>query len=89
MVAWLGQPGLAAFGAIALAAGYATLAVMPWPWLAVPAIALIGLGFYMLHNTLQTNATQMAPRGAGPLRVAVRLRAVLRPVDGRRARPHR
>ncbi len=38
---------------------------MPWPWLAVPAIALIGLGFYMLHNTLQTNATQMAPEARG------------------------
>jgi predicted MFS family arabinose efflux permease len=25
---------------------------MPWLWLAVPAIACIGLGFYMLHNTL-------------------------------------
>jgi predicted MFS family arabinose efflux permease len=65
MVAWLGQPGLAALGAIALAAGYVMLAVMPWPWLAVPAIALIGLGFYMLHNTLQTNATQMAPETRG------------------------
>ena len=65
MVARLGQPGLAAFGAIALAAGYAMLCVMPWPWLAVPAIALIGLGFYMLHNTLQTNATQMAPEARG------------------------
>ena len=38
---------------------------MSWPWLAVPAIALIGLGFYMLHNTLQTNATQMAPERRG------------------------
>jgi YNFM family putative membrane transporter len=65
MVKRLGQPGLAAFGAVALAAGYATLAFMPWPWLAVPAIALIGLGFYMLHNTLQTNATQMAPEARG------------------------
>ena len=80
MVARLGQPGLAAFGSIALAAGYATLAVMPWPWLAVPAIALVGLGFYMLHNTLQTNATQMVARGAGARHVAVRLHAVLRPV---------
>ena len=25
------------------------------------AIVGIGLGFYMLHNTLQTNATQMTP----------------------------
>jgi predicted MFS family arabinose efflux permease len=27
----------------------------------IPATILIGLGFYMFHNTLQTNATQMAP----------------------------
>ena len=25
----------------------------------------IGLGFYMLHNTLQTNATQMSPQARG------------------------
>ena len=65
LIARLGQPGLAAIGAIALAAGYVLLALMPWPWLAVPAIALVGLGFYMLHNTLQTNATQMAPEARG------------------------
>jgi MFS transporter, YNFM family, putative membrane transport protein len=65
MVARFGQAGLAALGAIALAAGYATLAFMPWAWLAVPAIALVGLGFYMLHNTLQTNATQMVPESRG------------------------
>ena len=28
------------------------------------AVICIGLGFYMLHNTLQTNATQMTPRSA-------------------------
>ena len=26
---------------------------------------LIGLGFYALHNTLQTNATQMTPQARG------------------------
>jgi predicted MFS family arabinose efflux permease len=60
-----GQSGLAAAGAISLSAGYATLALMPWVWLAPPGIALIGLGFYMLHNTLQTNATQMVPEARG------------------------
>lgn len=65
MVARLGQPGLTAFGAMALAGGYVVLAIMPWPWLAAPAIASIGLGYYMLHNTLQTNATQMAPDARG------------------------
>ena len=30
-----------------------------------PAIVLLGLGIHMLHNTLQTNATQMAPGARG------------------------
>jgi predicted MFS family arabinose efflux permease len=35
-----------------------------WTW-AIPACAALGLGFYMLHNTLQINATQMAPERRG------------------------
>jgi MFS transporter, YNFM family, putative membrane transport protein len=65
MVARLGQPGLTAFGAMALAGGYVVIALMPWAWLAAPAIACVGLGYYMIHNTLQTNATQMAPEARG------------------------
>ena len=65
LVPRLGQPGLAISGAVALATGYGMLAAMPTAWLAPPAIALVGLGFYMLHNTLQTNATQMAPESRG------------------------
>ena len=30
-----------------------------------PAMVLLGLGLHMLHNTLQTNATQMAPEARG------------------------
>lgn len=65
MIARLGQSGLAVAGAIILGAGYAILAFMPWVWLAPPAVACIGLGFYMFHNTLQTNGTQMAPEARG------------------------
>ena len=65
LVARFGQPGLVAVGGIVLAAGYAVLGLMPSAWLAPPAIALIGLGYYMLHTTLQTNATQMAPEARG------------------------
>lgn len=65
LVPRLGQRNLAALGALVLAAGYASLAVLPSVWLAIPAIAGIGLGFYMLHNTLQVNATQMAPQARG------------------------
>jgi predicted MFS family arabinose efflux permease len=37
------------------------MAFGPSWWFAVGALVTVGLGFYMLHNTLQVNATQMAP----------------------------
>lgn len=42
-----------------------SLATAPgWLW-AVPGCFFFGLGFYMLHNTLQIHATQMAPERRG------------------------
>jgi MFS transporter, YNFM family, putative membrane transport protein len=60
-----GQTGLAAGGGALLALAYVTLAFEPHYWMAPAAILNIGLGFYMLHNTLQTNATQMTPQARG------------------------
>ena len=64
-VARLGERGLAAGGGLVLATGYLWLALAPTAWSCVPGIGLIGVGFYMLHNTLQVNATQMAPSARG------------------------
>jgi predicted MFS family arabinose efflux permease len=64
-VSRLGQIGLATGGGFVIAAGYVTLAVTSFWWLAPAATIAIGLGFYMLHNTLQTNATQMTPQARG------------------------
>jgi predicted MFS family arabinose efflux permease len=64
-VASLGERGLAVGGGLVLAAGYLSLAFAPAPWATLPGILLIGVGFYMLHNTLQVNATQMAPAARG------------------------
>jgi MFS transporter, YNFM family, putative membrane transport protein len=61
----LGPVRLAVAGGLILAAGYVALASMPAWWLAPLSTVLIGLGFYMLHNTLQTNATQMTPQARG------------------------
>lgn len=61
----LGQPGLALGGGLALGAAFLILAIGAAWWLAPLAIATIGLGFYMLHNTLQTNATSMTPEARG------------------------
>ena len=61
----LGQSGLATGGGVLLALAFVTLAIEPHYWIAPAAILVIGLGFYMLHNTLQTNATQMTPEARG------------------------
>jgi MFS transporter, YNFM family, putative membrane transport protein len=62
LVSLLGQPGLAMFGGGLFAIAYGILAIGAAWWLAPIAVMAIGLGFYALHNTLQTNATQMTPQ---------------------------
>ena len=61
----LGQVGLAITGGLIITAAYIELAIGPAWWLSPIATMAIGLGFYMLHNTLQTNATQMTPEARG------------------------
>jgi MFS transporter, YNFM family, putative membrane transport protein len=65
LVNLLGQPGLALFGGVLLGLAYLALAIGAAWWLAPLAVTAIGLGFYALHNTLQTNATQMTPQARG------------------------
>ncbi len=61
----LGERGLAIGGGIVVMLGYVTLAAEPL-WQSAPlAVAALGFGYYMLHNTLQTNATQMLPEARG------------------------
>jgi predicted MFS family arabinose efflux permease len=61
----LGEVGLCRWGGILVAASYVTLAEASNWWWAMPSCFASGLGFYMLHNTLQINATQMAPERRG------------------------
>jgi len=61
----LGQIGLVIGGCVLLALAYLTIAFTPQAYIAPFAIMAIGLGYYMLHNTLQTNATQMTPQARG------------------------
>lgn len=60
----LGETGLAAVGGALAALSILTVALAPLQW-ALPACLIAGMGFYMLHNTLQTHATQMAPERRG------------------------
>jgi predicted MFS family arabinose efflux permease len=65
LVGRFGQTGLATFGGLLIGAAYLGLALAPAWWIAPLAVIAVGLGFYMLHNTLQTNATQMSPQARG------------------------
>jgi predicted MFS family arabinose efflux permease len=63
---WLGgERGLVKAGVVCIAVGLLTLA-----WAHATALGMLGclatgFGFYMLHNTLQVQATQMAPASRG------------------------
>ena len=61
----LGERGLAALGGGLIALSLLLLGWAGHPAIGALACALGGLGFYMLHNTLQTQATQMAPQARG------------------------
>ncbi len=65
LIARLGEPGMALAGGLAMGTAVLTVAWAP-SWLAAPpAMLLGGFGFFMLHNTLQANATQLAPQARG------------------------
>jgi len=61
----LGQTGIANSGGVLMGLSFLTLAIEPVWHLAPLATFGIGLGFFMLHNTLQTEGTQMTPEARG------------------------
>ncbi len=65
LVRRLGEPRLAALGGSVVCACLLALAIARSGPAAAAACLFAGLGFYMLHNTLQVNATQMAPLHRG------------------------
>jgi len=67
LVRILGERGLCTWGGTGLGIAFAAMALAPNAEVEFAAIVLSGVSFYMFHNTLQTNGTQMAPeaRGAG------------------------
>ena len=60
-----GESGLARLGGLLLFTGLMSFAYVPLLACTPLACLLAGFGFYCLHNTLQTKATQMAPMARG------------------------
>ena len=61
----LGQHGLVLWGGALVGGCALVLAYTPHWAPAIPASLLAGFGFFMFHNTMQANATQMAPHARG------------------------
>ena len=64
-LAMMGERGLALVGGVLIGTGLLALAWAPVVAWAIGGCFLAGIGFYMLHNTLQVQATQMAPHARG------------------------
>ncbi len=65
LLRWLGVRRLCLIGAAVGAACYGVLAVSPLWWLDAAIMLLAGIAFYMLHSSLQTEATELAPSARG------------------------
>jgi len=65
LVPRLGERGLVLGGGVLIGLGFLGLVLAPSPGWAFPCIVGLGTGIYMLHNTLQVHATQMAPEARG------------------------
>jgi len=65
LVLRLGEGGLAGVGGVLLLLGFGAIAAATDWIVIVPLVVSLGFSFYMLHNTLQTRATEMAPEARG------------------------
>lgn len=61
----LGESGLALAGGAGMACSFGLLGLASWWPLTVVASLSAGFWFFMFHNTMQTQATQMAPAARG------------------------
>ncbi|RYY69693.1 MAG: MFS transporter [Comamonadaceae bacterium] len=60
-----GERRMVLAGGFLMGGGFLAWVLAPVAWLAAPIALLVGFGTYLYHNTLQTNATQMAPSVRG------------------------
>lgn len=61
----LGERRMVAWGATLLGLCYVVLVWAPVWWLCAPALLLAGFGFYLFHNTMQVQATELSQTARG------------------------
>jgi predicted MFS family arabinose efflux permease len=65
MIASLGQWNMMRVGGVMAGLAYLIIAAPLGPLGIAPLFMVAGFGFYMMHNTLQTRATELAPTARG------------------------
>ncbi len=65
LLRWFDQWRMMSLGGLVIAATYLAIAAAPAWQLVALAFLVAGFGYYMLHNTLQTQATELAPGARG------------------------
>ncbi|MDK2407615.1 MFS transporter [Aphanizomenon sp. PH219] len=65
LVQRLGEKGLVRVGGLLAGTCYLSITILPTWILFIPVIILIGLGYNMMHSTLQTQATELSPESRG------------------------
>jgi len=62
LVTRIGELGVLLLGGTLLGAGFVLTGLLPaWYWF-IPAVIVVGMGYYTMHGTLQTRATELAPQ---------------------------
>jgi predicted MFS family arabinose efflux permease len=62
LVARIGELGVLMLGGTLLGVGFIATGLLPaWYWF-IPAVVIVGMGYYTMHGTLQTRATELAPQ---------------------------
>lgn len=65
LVTRIGEMGVLVLGGSLLGVGFVSIGVMPsWHWF-IPAVIVVGMGYYTMHGTLQTRATELSPTARG------------------------
>jgi predicted MFS family arabinose efflux permease len=65
LVPRIGELGILVLGGTLLGVGFMAIGLTPaWGYF-LPSVVLLGTGYYTMHGTLQTRATEMAPEARG------------------------
>jgi len=65
LVVKAGELGVLLLGGTLLGMAFVFIGLLPaWQWF-IPAVVVLGMGYYTMHGTLQTRATELAPQARG------------------------